>query len=137
MTGEKGGLLAGLRAEALKSRHAAPVRLAVLMALPMPLLGAMPYRGVQIFSAWNYWYALFLPVALSLVVACVARADARTRMRGLLGLGFPLGRAWWAKALARQQPLGRRGGHHRGPPVRGLTNQAPHTGIPRNQKLPG
>ncbi len=99
MTGEKGGLLAGLRAEALKSRHAAPVRLAVLMALPMPLLGAMPYRGVQIFSAWNYWYALFLPVSLSLVVACVARADARTRMRGLLGLGFPLGRAWWAKAL--------------------------------------
>ena len=85
MTGEKGGLLAGLRAEALKSRHAAPVRLAVLMALPMPLLGAMPYRGVQIFSAWNYWYALFLPVSLSLVVACVARADARTRMRGLLG----------------------------------------------------
>lgn len=171
MTGEKGGLLAGLRAEALKSRHAAPVRLAVLMALPMPLLGAMPYRGVQIFSAWNYWYALFLPVSLSLVVACVARADARTRMRGLLGLGFPLGRAWWAKALwclalcalsnlvvfgiylagsafssqgltaagtlrarpprrlrgrerprglrlARQQPLGRRGGHHRGPPMR-------------------
>ena len=99
MTGEKGGLLAGLRAEALKSRHAAPVRLAVLMALPMPLLGAMPYRGVQIFSAWNYWYALFLPVSLSLVVACVARADARTRMRGLLGLGFPLRRAWWAKAL--------------------------------------
>lgn len=98
MTGEKGGLLAGLRAEALKSRHAAPVRLAVLMALPMPR-GAMPYRGVQIFSAWNYWYALFLPVSLSLVVACVARADARTRMRGLLGLGFPLGRAWWAKAL--------------------------------------
>lgn len=99
MTGEKGALLAGLRAEALKSRHAAPVRLAVLMALPMPLLGAMPYRGVQIFSAWNYWYALFLPVSLSLVVACVARADARTRMRGLLGLGFPLKRAWWAKAL--------------------------------------
>lgn len=99
MTGKKGGLLAGLRAEALKSRHAAPVRLAVLMALPMPLLGAMPYRGVQIFSAWNYWYALFLPVSLSLVVACVARADARTRMRGLLGLGFPLRRSWWAKAL--------------------------------------
>ena len=193
MTGEKGGLLAGLRAEALKSRHAAPVRLAVLMALPMPLLGAMPYRGVQIFSAWNYWYALFLPVSLSLVVACVARADTRTRMRGLLG--EPRGQRRRARALARdgllrrrgrtprhrgvrrrtgllsrrprtrlraplhrrllpllarrrpplrarppcrlqgrerprglrlarQQPLGRRGGHHRGPPVRGLTTQA-------------
>lgn len=104
MTGEKGGLLAGLRAEALKSRHAAPVRLAVLMALPMPLLGAMPYRGVQIFSAWNYWYALFLPVSLSLVVACVARADARTRMRGLLGLGFPLGRAWSLMPLPQLFP---------------------------------
>ena len=92
-------LWAGLRAEALKSRHAAPVRLALVMAQPMPLLGAMPYQGYQSFSAWNYWYALFLPVALSLVVACVAQADARTRMRGLLGLGVPLGCAWWAKAL--------------------------------------
>ena len=46
MTGEKGGLLAGLRAEALKSRHAAPVRLAVLMALPMPARrDALPGRA--------------------------------------------------------------------------------------------
>lgn len=95
----RGSLLAALRAEALKSRHAAPARIAVLMALPMPLLGAMPYQGVQSFSAWNYWYTLFLPVALSLVVARVAQADARTRMRGVLGLGAPLGRTWWAKAL--------------------------------------
>lgn len=88
-----------LRAEAMKSRHAAPVRLAVLMALPMPLLGAMPYRGVQSFSAWNYWYSLFLPVTLSLLVACVAQADVRTRMRSVLGTGVPLGLVWWAKAL--------------------------------------
>lgn len=96
---EKNDLLASLRAESLKSRHAAPARLAVAMALPMPLLGAMPVNGYQSFSAWNYWYALFLPVALSLVVACVAQADSRTRMRGVLGLGVPLGRAWWAKAF--------------------------------------
>lgn len=88
-----------LRAEAMKSRRGAPARLAVAMALPMPLLGAMPYMGVQSFSSWNYWYALFLPVALSLVTACVAQADARTRMRGMLGLGVPLARGWWAKAL--------------------------------------
>ena len=99
MMGEKNALLAGMYAEALKSRHAAPMRIAVLMALPMPLLGAMPYQGYQSFSAWNYWYTLFLPVALSLFVACVAQADARTRMRGVLGLGVPLGCAWWAKAL--------------------------------------
>lgn len=96
---ERAGVGRALAAEAMKSRHAAPVRLAVLMALPMPLLGAMPYLGNQSFSAWNYWYALFLPVTLSLVVACVAQADARMQMRGVRGLGAPLGRAWWAKAL--------------------------------------
>ena len=97
--GRTGTLCATLRAEACKSRHAAPARIAILMALPMPLLGAMPYQGVQSFSAWNYWYALFLPVSLALVVACVAQADGRTRMRGALGLGVPLGQTWWAKAL--------------------------------------
>ena len=44
---EKNDLLASLRAESLKSRHAAPARLAVAMALPMPLLGAMPVNGYQ------------------------------------------------------------------------------------------
>ena len=93
MTGEKGGLLAGLRAEALKSRHAAPVRLAVLMALPMPLLGAMPYRGVQIFSAWNYWYALMMPVAIALICASIANLDARQKLRPVLGLPLPPARS--------------------------------------------
>ena len=55
--------------------------------------------GVQVFSAWNYWYSLFLPVMLALVTASVANADARLRLRPLLGQGAPLGRAWWAKAL--------------------------------------
>ena len=92
-------LHSALRAEALKSRRAAPMRIAVAMALPMPLLGAMPVNGYQAFSAWNYWYALFLPVAVSLFTACVAQADARSGMRGVLGQGAPLGCAWWAKAL--------------------------------------
>lgn len=95
----RSSLWLSLRAEMQKSAHAAPVRLAFLMALPMPLLGAMPYQGYQSFSAWNYWYALFMPVCLSLVCACVAQLDARMRMRGARGLGVPLVRAWWAKAL--------------------------------------
>ena len=35
----------------------------------MPLLGAWPSMatGAQTFSAWNYWYALFLPVMISLM----------------------------------------------------------------------
>ncbi len=94
-----GTLRAAFAAEVLKARRAAPVRLAVVMALPMPILGAMPYAGHQSFSAWNYWYALFLPVTLALVSACVAQADARLKMRALLGQGVPLARAWWAKAL--------------------------------------
>lgn len=97
----KTSLASALKAEALKFRHAAPVRLAVALALPMPLLGAWPSAstGEQVFSAWNYWYALFLPVMLALVAACVANADARLALRPLLGQGAPLARAWWAKAL--------------------------------------
>lgn len=90
---------AAFAAEVLKSRHAAPVRIAVALALPMPLLGAMPVCGYQTFSAWNYWYTLFLPVSLALVTGCVAQADARLGMRAPLSLGAPLARTWWAKAL--------------------------------------
>ena len=94
-------LASALKAEALKFKHAAPMRLAIALALPMPLLGAWPSAstGEQVFSAWNYWYALFLPVMLALVTACVANADARLKLRPLLGQGAPLARAWWAKAL--------------------------------------
>lgn len=97
----KTSLASALKAEALKFRHAAPVRLAVALAPPMPLLGAWPSAstGEQVFSAWNYWYTLFLPVMLALVAACVANADARLALRPLLGQGAPLARAWWAKEL--------------------------------------
>lgn len=100
-TARRPSLSSALKAEALKFRHAAPLRLAAILALPMPLLGAWPSMatGVQTFSAWNYWYSLFLPVMLSLVAACVANGDARLKLRPLLGQGAPLARAWWAKAL--------------------------------------
>lgn len=97
----RASLASALKAEALKFRHAAPMRLAIALALPMPLLGAWPSAstGEQVFSAWNYWYALFLPVMLALVAACVANADARLALRPLLGQGAPLVRAWWAKVI--------------------------------------
>lgn len=91
-----------LRAEALKFRHAAPLRLAVIMALPFPLLAlaaALGNGGPVSFSPWNYWYALLMDVMIALVTGCVANADARLRNRALLGSGAPLGAAWWAKAL--------------------------------------
>lgn len=93
--------LSALRAEALKSRHAAPARLAVALALPFPLLAAfialrMPQLGVQ-YAPWNYWYALLMPVSIALVTATVANADARLGNRALLSVGVPLVRAWGAK----------------------------------------
>ena len=89
-----------LRAEARKFRHAAPLRLAIIMALPFPLMAlVVRFHGEVSFSPWNYWYVLLMPVTIALVTGCVANADARMRNRSLLGLGVPLGQAWWAKAL--------------------------------------
>lgn len=90
-----------LRSEALKSRHAAPVRLAVALALPFPLLAAfialrMPQLGLQ-YAPWNYWYALLMPVSIALVAATVANADARLGNRALLSVGVPLPLTWGAK----------------------------------------
>lgn len=93
-------LSSALAAEVRKSRHAAPMRLALIMALPFPLIALLtaPSGNVS-FSPWNYWYVLLMPVAISLFTGCVANADARMRNRPLLGSGAPLGQAWWAKAL--------------------------------------
>lgn len=93
-------LVSALRAEALKFRHAAPVRLAIVMALPFALIGAMTGFGKALsFSPWNYWYALLMPVTIALVTACVANADARLKNRSILGAGAPLRTSWWAKVL--------------------------------------
>lgn len=96
-----GTFASAVRAEALKSRHAAPVRLALALALPFPLLAVlgavtMPDWGVS-YTPWNYWYVLLMPVMLSLVSATVANADVRTGNRALLSSGVPLSRAWIAK----------------------------------------
>lgn len=93
-------LSSALAAEVRKFRHAAPMRLALIMALPFPLITLLtaPSGNVS-FSPWNYWYVLLMPVAIALFTGCVANADARMRNRPLLGSGAPLGQAWWAKAL--------------------------------------
>lgn len=93
-------LSSALAAEVRKSRHAAPMRLALIMALPFPLIALLtaPSGNVS-FSPWNYWYVLLMPVAIALFTGCVANADARMRNRPPLGSGAPLGQAWWSKAL--------------------------------------
>lgn len=93
-------LSSAFAAEVRKFRHAAPMRLALIMALPFPLIALLtaPSGNVS-FSPWNYWYVLLMPVAIALFTGCVANADARMRNRPLLGSGAPLGQAWWAKAL--------------------------------------
>lgn len=93
-------LSSALAAEVRKSRHAAPMRLALIMALPFPLIALLTApSGSVSFSPWNYWYVLLMPVAIALFTGCVANADARMRNRPLLGSGAPLGQAWWSKAL--------------------------------------
>lgn len=93
-------LSSAFAAEVRKFRHAAPMRLALIMALPFPLIALLtaPSGNVS-FSPWNYWYVLLMPVAIALFTGCVANADARMRNRPLLGSGAPLGQAWWSKTL--------------------------------------
>lgn len=93
-------LSSAFAAEVRKFRHAAPMRLALIMALPFPLIALLtaPSGNVS-FSPWNYWYVLLMPVAIALFTGCVANADARMRNRPLLGSGAPLGQVWWSKAL--------------------------------------
>ena len=96
------GLFRALRSEALKSSHGAPVKVAIALALPFPLLfgplsGRFGMSAELSFSAWNYYYVLL--VALTLISACVANYDARLRDHVPLSSPAPLGRAWWAKAL--------------------------------------
>ena len=90
-----GSFAAAVRAEALKSRHGAPARLAVALALPFPLLAAYiaavaPDLGLQ-------YSPLLIPVTSALVAATVANGDARMGNRALLSGGVPLARAWGAK----------------------------------------
>lgn len=97
----RGSLLSALRSEALKSKHGAPVKLAVIMALPFPLLALFaavsePQLGLS-YTPWNYWYALLMPVTISLMSATVANADVRLGNRALLSSGVSLRRAWCAK----------------------------------------
>ena len=99
----RGSFVRALRAEALKSKHAAPLRLAIVLALPFPLLAVLgallaPQAGLT-YAPWNYWYALLMPVAITLAAASVARADARLGNRALLSSGVPLRQAWGAKVV--------------------------------------
>ena len=82
------------------------------MALPMPAarrVDALP-GACRSSARGTTGTRSSCPVTLSLVVACVARADARTRMRGLLSLSFPTSgapggpRALWCLALCTLEP---------------------------------
>ena len=100
MTGEKGGLLASLRAEDPEvaprgtgspgRAHGAADAAARRDALP----GRADLQRVELLVR-------ALPARGSLARGGVRRAGGRAHAdrRGLLGLGFPLGRAWWARAL--------------------------------------
>ncbi len=100
----KAGFASAFKAEALKGRHAAPRKIALIAPLPFCLMGMLAGGvggggAIGAFSTygWNYWYALMMPIALALVTASVANIDARQKLRPVLGLPLPPAETWWAK----------------------------------------
>lgn len=100
-TYRRGSFLVALRAEMMKSRHGTPVKLACALTLPFLLMATLmtvraPELGLQ-YSPWNYWYALLMPVSITLVATTIAKADTRLGNRAILSSGMPLERIWAAK----------------------------------------
>lgn len=93
-----------LRAEALKGKRGGARKVALVAPLPFCLLGlyssgVLGGGAIGGFATvgWNYWYALMLPIAVSLLTASVANRDARQKLRPVLGLPLPPACVWWAK----------------------------------------
>lgn len=97
-----GTYMRAYRAEALKSTHGAPLRLAILTALPFAAWG-MRRAGFNerllAFMPWNFYYMLMLPVMLVVATASVASYDARLNHHALLSSGVPLSHLWAAKLV--------------------------------------
>ena len=93
------------KAEVLKGRRGAPRKVALIAPLPFCVLGVLSSGVIPGTGAiggiatclWNYWYALMMPVAITLICASIANLDARQKLRPVLGLPLPPARTWWAK----------------------------------------
>ena len=90
--------------EALKGKRGGARKVALVAPLPFCLLGlyssgVLGGGAIGGFATvgWNYWYALMLPIAVSLLTASVANRDARQKLRPVLGLPLPPACVWWAK----------------------------------------
>lgn len=100
------GFAAVVKAEFLKGKRAAPRKVAPAVPLVFALLGlaaAGAFGGGAIGGfatvGWNYWYALPLPIVVTLVATSVANIDAKQKLRGVLGLPIAIAQVWWAKIL--------------------------------------
>lgn len=105
MAAAAGSFANAFKAEALKGRHGAPRKVALIAPLPFCALGVLASGVIPGTGAiggistcmWNYWYALMMPVAIALMCASVANVDARHKLRTVLGLPLPQASTWWAK----------------------------------------
>ncbi|WNS42340.1 lantibiotic immunity ABC transporter MutE/EpiE family permease subunit [Paenibacillus sp. MMS20-IR301] len=99
-------MLSHIRAERLKWRHTFVPRLLWItplftMLLCAVMMGGQSFQG----GAYNWWYAVFLPGALTLTCSLVLQKDAKMKYHGLLALPFDLRMLWAGKILACAQWL--------------------------------
>lgn len=86
--------------ELLKMRHTSSMKLVVAIPAVTLLMGyVLSGRAVQL-AAYNWWYMMMLPIAVSVWCAGMIARERNTGYQNVLCMDVPLKQIWSAKVLA-------------------------------------
>ena len=89
-----------VRSELLKLRHTFSMKLPVVAPIMTLLLGYVLSGNSVQFTAYNWWYTMIFPVAISLWSANAISREKNTQYQNLLCLPIDLKNLWLGKVLA-------------------------------------
>lgn len=89
-----------VRSELLKIRHTFSMKLPIIAPIVTLLLGYVLSGNSVQFTAYNWWYTMIFPVAISLWSANAISREKNTQYQNLLCLPIDLKKLWLGKLLA-------------------------------------